>query len=122
MGQQQDKDYLLLAAASFSFFMLPTQVHERYLYPAVIFLALAMIRNWRLVVLYAIVAVIFTDNIADIVAHDTAVLFYPSRLFFWQPVQAAAVLTIGYLLFMTGFLRPLIYHRPVAAQEQHAES
>ena len=56
-------DYLLWAVACFSFFILPTQIHERYLYPAMVFLALALIKDWRALVVYGVVAVAFTANV-----------------------------------------------------------
>jgi len=51
---------LLLAVA---FFVLPTRVHERYLFPALALAAPLVLRNWRWASLYAVLSVSFFANV-----------------------------------------------------------
>ncbi|MEO8391988.1 MAG: hypothetical protein ABI700_03260 [Chloroflexota bacterium] len=100
--------YLLFAAANFTFYMLPTQIQVRYLYPGVMFLALAMIRDRRLIVLYIVTALAFTHNVFAAVWLGIGLLFYPSKLLFWKPVHDALAMTAVYITLMAIFMRPLL--------------
>jgi Gpi18-like mannosyltransferase len=48
--------YLTCAATFFSFFMLPTEMHERYLFPFFIFLLLAAVGDLKLSIVYALLS------------------------------------------------------------------
>lgn len=103
----RDDAFLLAAAMNMTFYMLPTQVQARYLYPGLVFLALAMAGSWRLVALYIGIAVAFSYNINDIVWLGHGIVFYPDRLMFWQPVHDALAMTLFAVLLLGITLRPL---------------
>jgi Gpi18-like mannosyltransferase len=56
--------WVSVAAVALGFFFLPTQIHERYLYPAVVFLALAITRDRWLAAAWAILSTTFFLNLA----------------------------------------------------------
>lgn len=58
---------LLLAVA---FFVLPTRVHERYLFPALALAAPLVLRNWRWASLYAILSLSFFANVYWVYTND----------------------------------------------------
>ncbi|MFN8418312.1 MAG: hypothetical protein U0528_03555 [Anaerolineae bacterium] len=51
-------EFIWATALYFGFFMLPTQVHERYLYPVAVISVLALAQDWRMI--WIVVGVIFT--------------------------------------------------------------
>jgi hypothetical protein len=102
---EQGNEYLLLAAANFTFYMLPTQIQVRYLFPGLMFLALAMIRDWRLIALYIVASLAFTHNVFTTVWLGTGLLYYPSKLLFWPPVVDGLAMTVFYIVFMVIFLK-----------------
>ncbi|MAS37058.1 MAG: hypothetical protein CL610_23865 [Anaerolineaceae bacterium] len=104
---ERDDEFLVLAAANLSFFMLPTQIQLRYLYPGLVFLALAMVRDWRLIALYIGLSITFMYNVFDIVDLSIGLLYYPSKLMPWSPTINALAVTGLYAAFMALFLRPL---------------
>jgi len=107
-------EYLVLAVAAFTFYMLPTQVGIRYFYPGLMFLALAMLRDKRLIAIFIVASLIFTHNIFEIVWLGIGLLYYPSRLLFWGPVVDAVVMIALYILVMILFLRPLLRRKPAS--------
>jgi hypothetical protein len=107
LGDRGD-DTLLFAAANFSFFMLPTQIQVRYLYPGLMFLALAMIRDRWLIVLYVVASLAFTHNVFATVWLGIGLLYYPAKLLFWKPVHDALAMTAVYALLMVLFLQPAL--------------
>jgi hypothetical protein len=63
--------WLLGAAATYlAFFMLPTQIHERYLYPVLPLLCLLFYAHPLLVLAYAILSVTFFFNLVRVVPWD----------------------------------------------------
>lgn len=62
----EKKEFVWAAAMFMGFFMLPTQVHERYIYPAAVLLLIAVAQDSRLWIIAAGVAVTFTYNILAI--------------------------------------------------------
>ncbi|TMB49165.1 MAG: phospholipid carrier-dependent glycosyltransferase, partial [Chloroflexi bacterium] len=64
---------LLIAVA---FFVLPTRVHERYLFPALAIGALLVLRNWRWATLYGVLSVSFFANVYGVYTADWS--FYPT--------------------------------------------
>jgi hypothetical protein len=101
-------EYFVLVVAAFTFYMLPTQVGIRYLYPGLMLLALAMMRDKRLIAIFAVVSLVFTHNIFEVVWLGIGLLYYPSRLLFWGPVVDALVMIILYIVVMILYLRPLL--------------
>src|SRR5436190_1131476 len=124
--RRDDAVGLLVAAlvVSVAFFVLPTRVHERYLFPALAIGALLVLRNWRWAVLYAVLSLSFFANVYGVYTADWS--FYPSvinpgvggpamardpvlaatLLAPWgiYLVSAAVVLALGWLLFLAGNL------------------
>jgi hypothetical protein len=100
-------EFLVLAAAGFSFFMLPTRIQGRYLYPALLLLALAMIRDWRLILLYVGLSITYAYNIFNETYLSIGLLYYPYKLMFWNTTHNAIAVTVLYLIFMGIFLQPL---------------
>lgn len=111
---QRRDDYLLLALADFTFFMLATQVQARYLYPGLVFLALAMLRDWRLVALYVGFSLAFTYNVFDIVWLGIGLLYYPFQLMFWNETVTALAITLLYGVILALFVRPLVAMKDAA--------
>ncbi len=110
-------EYLLFAVANFTFYMLPTQIQVRYLYPGLMFLALAMIRDWRLIAIYVVASLAFTHNVFVTVWLGIGFLYYPSKLLFWKPVHDALAMTAAYIALMAIFLRPLLRRKPQLSHE-----
>ena len=105
---ERNDEFLVLVAANLSFLMLPTQMQSRYIYPGLVFLALAMVRDWRLVALYAGFSLVFLRNIFDVIQLSIGLLYYPARLLrIITPTQDAIAMTVFYVLLMALFLQPL---------------
>ncbi len=83
------------AALYLAFFMLPTQIHERYIYPGVVLLALVMWRHPLLAALYALFATTFTANIIRAAPLDERVVVVLDRLGA-TPWRVALVNLIGF--------------------------
>jgi len=68
LRRHRDLEGLLAASALmvFTFYMLPTSTHERYLYPAFALAAPLLVRWWWLRVVYAVLAVSFFLNLLAI--------------------------------------------------------
>ena len=116
LGDRGD-EYLLFAAANFTFYMVPTQIQVRYLYPGLMFLALAMIRDRRLIVLYIVASLAFTHNVFVTVWLGIGLLYYPSKLLFWKPIHDALAMTAVYIVFMVIFLQPMLRRKPQLIHE-----
>ncbi|HYO88825.1 MAG TPA: hypothetical protein VER79_09260 [Candidatus Limnocylindrales bacterium] len=104
-----DEIYLIFAGAVFVFYMLPTQIQVRYLYPGLMFLAvaLALARDRRLLVVYLGASLAFTYNVFDIVWLGVGLLYYPSQLMVWNETHTALGMTVVFLIFMGLLLKPL---------------
>jgi hypothetical protein len=101
---RRDDLYLLAAAAGVLFFSLPTQIQVRYLYPAVVFLALAAVKRWALVAVFAGVTVTFAYNMLDAVWRGHGLLHYPFQLMFWsRTADALAFTVLATILAMIAF-------------------
>ena len=116
LGKRGD-DYLLFAVANFTFYMLPTQIQARYLYPGLMFLALAMIRDRWLIGLYVVASLAFTHNVFATVWLGIGMLYYPSKLLFWKPVHDGLAMTAVYIVLMARFFLPLRRRRAQPASE-----
>jgi hypothetical protein len=60
---RQQREFLWSAALFFGFFLLPTQVHERYLYPGVVLLLIAVAQDRRLLLPALIAVLTYSYNI-----------------------------------------------------------
>jgi len=69
---------LALAYTYLVFFVFPTEIHERYLYPAVAFFALAAILNYRFFVIYLILSATYLVNVFAVLQS-----VYPQFGVFW---------------------------------------
>jgi hypothetical protein len=112
---ERPDEYLVLAMASLTFFMLPTQVGIRYFYPGLMFLALAMLRDRQLVAIFIVISLVFIHNIFDLVWLGIGLLYYPAQLLFWENVHDAIIMIVVYLILMTLFLAPLLRQRQASA-------
>ena len=76
--RRDDAVGLLVAAlvVALAFFVLPTRVHERYLFPALAIGALLVLRDRRWTILYAVLSVSFFANVYGVYTADWS--FYPS--------------------------------------------
>jgi len=55
--------YLASSFIAFSFFMLPTQIHERYLFPIFVFLSIVWPKNKQFLIIYIILTLTFFANL-----------------------------------------------------------
>ena len=108
---ERPDEYLVLAMASLTFFMLPTQVGIRYFYPGLMFLALAMLRDRRLVAIFIVISLVFIHNIFDLVWLGIGLLYYPAQLLFWENVHDAIIMIVVYIIMLILFLHPLLRRR-----------
>src|SRR6185437_5275081 len=75
--RRDDAVGLLVASlvVAVAFFVLPTRVHERYLFPALAIGALLVLRERRWAILYAVLSVSFFANVYGVYTADWS--FYP---------------------------------------------
>ena len=66
--------YVSCAAVCFAFFMLPTQMHERYIFPVFVFLAMVLHRSLSYRVIYGILSVTSFINLFSVL-----VAYYPGN-------------------------------------------
>ena len=104
---EREDVFLVMATANLSFVILPTQIQIRYLYPGLIFLALAMAHDRRLMALYVGFSITFLYNVLRVVQLSIGLLYYPYKLMIWTPTQSALAVTAFYLLFMALFIQPM---------------
>lgn len=107
----RDDEYLVAAAAGTAFFMLPTQIHSRYLYAGLLFLALALWQRPRLIVLYLGFVITFTQNTFDTMHLGSGLVYYPAKLFFWNPTLSAVANTVLFVILLAVTLWPLWHIR-----------
>jgi hypothetical protein len=104
---ERDDEFLVAAAAGLAFFNLPTQVHSRYLYSGLVFLAIFMARNWKLTALFVILALAFSQNLYKSLWLGSELVYYPSFLFVWDAIHSAIVTTLVSALLFGYMLLPL---------------
>ncbi|MBN1963241.1 MAG: DUF2029 domain-containing protein [Anaerolineae bacterium] len=104
---ERDDLFFLAAAMNMVFFMLPTQIQVRYLYPGLVCLVLALAGHWWRVALYGGIAIAFTYNVHDVVWLGNGLIYYPDRLMFWEPVHDALAMTVFAVVLIGAALRPL---------------
>ncbi|MEH6586191.1 MAG: NPCBM/NEW2 domain-containing protein [Halioglobus sp.] len=95
----EKKIYLCCALAFFGFFMLPTQMHERYILPALPFLLLASSESKSLKVVYALLSASIFFNLFVVLAR-TYPDNYPGLSALWLDSQIDIVISVvNVLLF-----------------------
>jgi hypothetical protein len=95
-----DDLFLLFATANLLFFMLPTQIQPRYLYPGLMLLAVAMARRPLLIAIYAGLSITFTYNIFSVVWLGVGLLYYPYRLMVWNSTHNAIAVTVLFAVLL----------------------
>ena len=94
-NKEKDEDAIFLGSflAIFSFFMLPTEMHERYIIPALIFLLLAAVKDRKLMLTYVVLS--FTTFLSLLfVLFWTYPKNYPQFSHLWQPSQVGMILSL----------------------------
>ncbi|MDH4358864.1 MAG: hypothetical protein OEV37_02920 [Candidatus Berkelbacteria bacterium] len=94
---------LVLAYTYLIFFVFPTEIHERYLYPAVVFFALSSLLNKRIFIIFLIISASYLVNVFSVLQ-----TFYPQFGFLrfdlleggWTRVVAIANVLIAFYLAM----------------------
>lgn len=108
---ERDDEFLVAAVASVAFFMLPTQIHARYLYPGLMFLTIALWRYpWLIPVCLGFVLT-FTQNIFDRMHLGSGLLYYPSKLLIWDNSLSALANTLLFVVLLVVLLWPLWHAR-----------
>jgi Gpi18-like mannosyltransferase len=101
----QRHEFILAAALFFGLFTLPTQVHERYLYPAAVFLVIALAQDRRLWLPALGVALLYPYNLYSVaIWHQTRDIAAIGRMFPTLPTSIANTLLFALTVFMV--LRP----------------
>jgi hypothetical protein len=107
MWRQADKPRLFLWAGTlfFAFFMLPTEIHERYLYPATVLIVLAAAKEHRLLVIGLGLAITFSLNLL--------MLTEPLQIFLWMlhPTDVMSTLFASYVNVVLFLALLLIVYR-----------
>jgi hypothetical protein len=65
LGEVDGELFLALGVAGLAFFLFPTQMHERYLHPAVVFVGVDALLRGRFM-LYCAVSVLYLLNLASV--------------------------------------------------------
>jgi hypothetical protein len=103
----QDREFVWAAALYFGVFMLPTQVHERYLFPALIFLIIALAQDIRLWPILAGTMYTFAYNVTWVAPVNMS--------FLWASDFATAVAVLNVLLLAWLIYLLTIRRRPAAS-------
>jgi Gpi18-like mannosyltransferase len=98
--------WVTAAALALGFFCLPTQMHERYLYPAPVLLAVVAWRDARLLTLFAVLSATLFLNMALLEPADQ-IKAVATRLGWWVPhvvalLNMAALVALGAWLWLRG--------------------
>jgi hypothetical protein len=91
----QHREFIWAAAIYLGFFMLPTQIHERYIYPAIVFLALAIMQDKRVLPLAVISAFTFSYNLI-LVSEPPEFVIAP----LWSPALIIPVIGLNVVVFL----------------------
>jgi hypothetical protein len=90
----QRREFIWAAAVYMGFFMLPTQIHERYIYPAVVFLILAIVQDRRSLPLALVTAFTFSYNLI-LVSEPPEFILAP----LWSPALIVPVIVLNFVAF-----------------------
>jgi Gpi18-like mannosyltransferase len=94
---KMQREFVWAAALYMGFFMLPTQMHERYLYPAAVFALVAIAQEKRLWPIAALLVLSYTVNIVVVATVD----------YYWLGLNLKALL--GGLGLVAGILNLLCF-------------
>ncbi len=95
----RDDEFLLAAGLQAAFFMFSTQMHERYLYPVVVLMALVMVGSRWLWLVWAGFAMTMSKNILDAGSRD-----YPLWAATWQVIGWANFQNARFNVLLTAVL------------------
>ena len=101
-------EFLLAAGLHAAFFMFSTQMHERYLYPAVPLMALAMVGRRWLWLVYGGFAITVSQNILDTASRDYPLWQTTWSYIGWSNFQNARLNVILTLALFGAILAPLV--------------
>jgi hypothetical protein len=104
---EQNDEYLVAAAAGVAFFMLPTQIHSRYLYAGLVFLTLALRQAPGLFPIQIGFMLNFGQNIWDTMGRDSNQVRLPTEVIFWDDTLNAIANTIFFVVLLACVLWPL---------------
>lgn len=104
---ERDDEFLVAAVAGVAFFMLPTQIHARYLYPGLMFLIITLWRHPWLIAVCLGFMLTLTQNIFDRMHLGSGLLYYPSKLLIWDNSLSALANTLLFALLLVILLWPL---------------
>jgi Gpi18-like mannosyltransferase len=104
---EREDEFLLAAGLQAAFFMFSTQMHERYLYPAVVLMALAMIGSRWLWLLWAGFAMTVSQNILDPGSRDYPLWEATWRVVGWSNFQNARFNVLLTMVLILEILAPL---------------
>ncbi len=115
------REFVWAAALFFGFFMFPTQVHERYLYPVAILSLLAVSQDWRMLWVALGVAFTYSYNILGV-----AIPYRDPKNQFGTETLAIPTALLNIALFIeTAHLswkeKAVRVAKPVVAQSHHRE-
>ncbi len=105
---ERDDEFLLAAGLYTAFFMFSTQMHERYLYPAVVLMALAMVGSRWLWLLWLGFAATVSRNILDSASTDHLLFRATAQLLDWANFQNARLNVILMVALFGAILAPLV--------------
>ncbi len=88
------------AFASLAFFMLPTEMHERYMYPVLPILAMCLFTDKRLRWVFGVLSVTFMVNLLAVLPFDHTYRFFDLSFYKSIWVVAANVLVLCYFYFL----------------------
>lgn len=94
----QKREFVWAAALFYGFFVLPTQVHERYLYPAAALVIIAIAQDRRLIPAAIAAAFTYAYNIFAVTSTDVLDASFLARSTFAVPVALINLLVLGLLV------------------------
>lgn len=106
--------YLVASFVAFSFFMLPTEIHERYLFPLFALLAMVIWKNRKLLFIYLTLSLTFFINLDAVLYQKVGERVVPFGIkgtgvqwWYWLIINSV---TIIHLVIFIYFIYLLIYY------------
>jgi hypothetical protein len=94
----QKREFVWAAALFYGFFILPTQVHERYLFPAAVLLIIAIAQDRRVLPAAIAASVTYAYNIFAVTSFDDLSRTFLAPANFALPIALLNVVTFGLLV------------------------
>jgi Gpi18-like mannosyltransferase len=117
--KKHDANNIILGAASmaFAFFMLPTQIHERYLFPFFALFVLIALNNRKYLWIYVILSVTSLFNLMMVFPfYSKHIIFYPIQILlslmmrFFSFINLAILISLVNILVFIYFSKIGIFH------------